>query len=349
MVVDERLQALLEQGEELGCLNLSAVSEFLQEADLDEDQTTGFFEQLEERGIALTDDCARPEAQSPVYVNGDLAVATTDALQLFLNEAGRYKLLTASEEVELAKRIERGDKEAKDLMINSNLRLVVSIAKKYQGHGISLLDLIQEGIIGLIRAVEKFDWRRGYKFSTYATWWIRQAVQRGVANKSRTIRIPVHIVEREQKISRAERELTTKLQRPPTDEEVANQAKLSLKHVQEVHAVARAVTSLDRPLGEEADTSFGDLIAGESAEPSEEVHVSLAEDAVRQAVETLPERERDVVKLRYGMDGDRDPKSLEEIGRELGITRERVRQIESQALGRLAEHREVAALGGSAA
>ncbi len=349
MVVDERLQALLEQGEELGCLNLSAVSEFLQEADLDEDQTTGFFEQLEERRIALTDDCARPEAQSAVYVNGDLAVATTDALQLFLNEAGRYKLLTAPEEVELAKRIERGDKEAKDLMINSNLRLVVSIAKKYQGHGISLLDLIQEGIIGLIRAVEKFDWRRGYKFSTYATWWIRQAVQRGVANKSRTIRIPVHIVEREQKISRAERELTTKLQRPPTDEEVANQAKLSLKHVLEVRAVARAVTSLDRPLGEEGDTSFGDLIAGESAEPSEEVHVSLAEDAVRQAVETLPERERDVVKLRYGMNGDRDPKSLEEIGRELGITRERVRQIESQALGRLAERREVAALGGNAA
>jgi RNA polymerase primary sigma factor len=345
MVVDERLQALLEQGEELGCLNLSAVSEFLQEADLDEDQTTGFFEQLEERGIALTDDCARPEAQSAVYVNGDLAVATTDALQLFLNEAGRYKLLTAPEEVELAKRIERGDKEAKDLMINSNLRLVVSIAKKYQGHGISLLDLIQEGIIGLIRAVEKFDWRRGFKFSTYATWWIRQAVQRGVANKSRTIRIPVHIVEREQKISRAERELTTKLERAPTDEEVASQAKLSVKHVQEVRAVARAVTSLDRPLGEEGDTSFGDLIAGESAEPSEEVHVSLAEDAVRQAVETLPERERDVVKLRYGMNGDRDPKSLEEIGRELGITRERVRQIESQALGRLAERREVAALG----
>jgi len=349
MAVDERLQALLDQGEELGCLNLSAVSDFLQEAELDEEQTAGFFEQLEERGIPLTDDCARPDAVESTYVNGDLAVATTDALQLFLNEAGRYKLLTASEEVELAKRIERGDKEAKDLMINSNLRLVVSIAKKYQGHGISLLDLIQEGIIGLIRAVEKFDWRRGYKFSTYATWWIRQAVQRGVANKSRTIRIPVHIVEREQKISRAERELTTKLERPPTDEEISKKTKLSLKHVREVRAAARAVTSLDKPVGAEGDASFGDLIAGEDAEPSEEVHVSLAERAVRTAVETLPEREREVVKLRYGMNGDRDPQSLEEIGRTLGITRERVRQIEAQALARLAERREVAALGESAA
>jgi RNA polymerase primary sigma factor len=345
MPVDERLQILLEQGEELGCLNLSAVSDFLQEAELDDEQTTGFFEQLEERGIALTDDCARPDAEESTYVNGDLAVATTDALQLFLNEAGRYKLLTASEEVELAKRIERGDRAAKDLMINSNLRLVVSIAKKYQGHGISLLDLIQEGIIGLIRAVEKFDWRRGYKFSTYATWWIRQAVQRGVANKSRTIRIPVHIVEREQKISRAERELTAKLERPPTDDEVAKKSKLSLKHVQEVRAAARAVTSLDKPMGAEGDTSFGELIAGESVEPSEEVHLTLAESAVRSAVETLPERERAVVKLRYGMDGDPDPKSLEEIGRQLGLTRERVRQIEAQALRRLAERREVAALG----
>src|SRR5437773_4721412 len=306
MVVDERLQALLEQGEELGCLNLSAVSEFLQEADLDDDQTTGFFEQLEEKGIALTDDCARPDVVGSTYVNGDLAVATTDALQLFLNEAGRYSLLTAAEEVELAKRIEDGDKEAKDLMINSNLRLVVSIAKKYQGHGISLLDLIQEGIIGLIRAAEKFDWRKGFKFSTYATWWIRQAVQRGVANKSRTIRIPAHIVEREQKIARAERELTLKLERPPTDDEVANHAKLSPKHVAEVRAAARAVTSLDRPVGEEGDMRYGDLFAGESREPMDEVHLSFAENAVRHAVDTLPEREKVVVKLRYGMDGDPD-------------------------------------------
>jgi RNA polymerase primary sigma factor len=349
MAVDERLQTLLEQGEEAGCLNLSAVNEFLQEADLDDEQVEGFFEQLEERHIPLTDDCGRAHAPEGTYVNGELAAATTDALQLFLNEAGRYKLLTAQEEVELAKRVERGDKEAKDLMINSNLRLVVSIAKKYQGHGISLLDLIQEGIIGLIRAVEKFDWRRGYKFSTYATWWIRQAVQRCVANKSRTIRIPVHIVEREQKIARAERALTAKLERPPTDEEVAKQTKLSLKHVKEVRAAARAVTSLDKPVGNEGDAKLGDVIAAEQGEPSEEVHVSLTENAVRHAVEELPEREREVVKLRYGMDGDTDPKSLEEIGRIMGLTRERVRQIESQALGRLAERREIEALSDRAA
>jgi RNA polymerase primary sigma factor len=347
MAVEARLQALLEQGEELGCLNLSAVSEFLQEADLDEEQVEGFYEQLEERNIALTDDCARPDAAEQTYANGELAAATTDALQLFLNEAGRYKLLTAAEEVELAKRIERGDREAKELMINSNLRLVVSIAKKYQGHGISLLDLIQEGIIGLIRAVEKFDWRRGFKFSTYATWWIRQAVQRGVANKSRTIRIPVHIVEREQKIARAERELTLKHGRAPSDAEVARHAKLSPKHVAEVRAAARAVTSLDRPVGEEGDTRYGDLFAGETPEPMEEVHVSFAENAVRHAVEALPDREREVVKLRYGMDGDPDPKSLEEIGRTLGLTRERVRQIEAQALQRLAERREIEALEGT--
>src|SRR6188508_1534657 len=250
--------AFVEHGAESGCVEISQLQEFVDTNDLGDEEVARLYEQLEEHHVDISDDCGKQEADS-TYINGDLAVVTTDALQLFLNEMARYPLLTAEEEVELAKRIERGDKEAKDRMINSNLRLVVSIAKKYQGHGLSLLDLIQEGVIGLIRAVEKFDWRRGYKFSTYATWWIRQAVQRGVANKSRTIRIPVHIADREQKIGRAERELMAKLGRPPTDEEVSAASKISLKHLKEVREAARAVTSLDKPLGDDNDASFGDL------------------------------------------------------------------------------------------
>jgi RNA polymerase primary sigma factor len=342
------VQALIAQGEEQGCLNLSAFAEFVQEHDLSEDEVDALHHELDERGIELTDDCARTRSDDAVYVNGDLATATTDALQMFLNEAGRYPLLTAEQEVELAKRIERGDKEAKDLMVNSNLRLVVSIAKKYQGHGLSLLDLIQEGIIGLIRAVEKFDWRRGFKFSTYATWWIRQAVQRGVANKSRTIRIPVHIVERETKIARAERQLAAKFGRQPTEQEIAKAAKMPLKQVREVRQAARAVTSLDKPVGSESDSTFGELFGDESALPEEEVHVSLAEEALRRAVADLPERQQEILRLRYGLDGGEDPKSLEEIGRLLGITRERVRQIEAHALEALAVKREIEALRSAA-
>jgi RNA polymerase primary sigma factor len=340
----DQLRALIEHAEETGCINLSAFTQLLTELDLDDEEVSTLYEQFDERGIELTDDCSLPDVNETHFSNETVAAMTTDSLQLFLNEAGRYPLLTAAEEVELAKLIERGDLRAKDKMINSNLRLVVSIAKKYQGHGLSLLDLIQEGIIGLIRAVEKFDWRRGYKFSTYATWWIRQAVQRGVANKSRTIRIPVHIVEREQKIARAERELTLKLERPPTDDEVAKTAKLSLKHVREVRAAARAVASLDKPLGDEGDTAFGDIVATDKADVEEEVVVGLSEDVLRAAVAKLPEREQQVIKLRYGLDGDQDPKSLEMIGREMGLTRERVRQIETQALERLAREREIAAL-----
>ena len=340
----DHLRVLMEHGEEIGCINMSAFTVLVQELELDEDELNGLYEQIETRGIELTDDCALPEVHEATYVNGDVAAMTTDSLQLFLNEAGRYPLLTAAEEVELAKAIERGDPAAKDRMVNSNLRLVVSIAKKYQGHGLSLLDLIQEGIIGLIRAVEKFDWRRGFKFSTYATWWIRQAVQRGVANKSRTIRIPVHIVEREQKIARAERELIAQLERAPTEEELAKKTKLSVKHVKEVRAAARTVASLDKPIGDDSDTAFGDLVAQESGNVEEEVVVSLGDDALHRAIATLPPREMLVIKLRYGIDANQDPKSLEEIGREMGITRERVRQIETQALARLAEQREVAAL-----
>ena len=287
----EALKPLLEAGEEAGCVNLSEFSQLIQELELDDDELERIYAELEERHISLTDDCGRQLDDDSTYINGDLAQATTDSLQLFLNEAGRYPLLTAAEEVELAKRVERGDQAAKDRMINSNLRLVVSIAKRYQGHGLSLLDLIQEGVIGLIRAVEKFDWRRGYKFSTYATWWIRQAVQRGVANKSRTIRIPVHIAEREQRIGRAERELVAKLGRPPTDDEVANAARMSLKHLQEVRAAARAVTSLDKPLGEDNDASIGDLVPTEQESIEEEVQVSLTEATLRAAVDGLPGRE----------------------------------------------------------
>jgi len=342
------IAVLIEHGEEHGCVHMTELYEIVQKLELEEDDIEQLLERLETHGIELTDDCSRAIEEEVTYTNDALATSTTDALQLFLNEAGRYPLLTAAQEVELAKRIERGDKHAKDVMVNSNLRLVVSIAKKYQGHGLSLLDLIQEGIIGLIRAAEKFDHRKGFKFSTYATWWIRQAVQRGVANKARTIRIPVHIVEREQKISRAERELVAQLERTPTDEEVSQKAKLPLKQVREVRAAARAVASLDKPVGENDSARFGDMFASEERTPDEEVEVQLTETALREAVAELPEREQRIVRLRYGLNGDTDPKSLEEIGRIMGITRERVRQLEAEALRRLAERREIAAIKSAA-
>jgi RNA polymerase primary sigma factor len=344
----DQLQQLLQLGEEKGCLNLSQFSEVAQELDLDAEELAGLYEQLDERNIELTDDCARelvPPAEDEVEIaNGELAAATTDALQLFLNEAARYQLLTAEQEVELAKGIERGDERAKERMINANLRLVVSIAKRYQGHELSLLDLIQEGVIGLIRAVEKFDYRKGFKFSTYATWWIRQAVQRGVANKSRTIRLPVHIVEREARIARAERELTAKLGRAPTQDEVARHAKLPLKQVREVKAAARTVTSLDRPLGEDDGTSLGELLPSQDDSADEELEVSLRFEALHRALAQLPDREQQVLSYRFGLGAEDQPLSLEEIGRRLGITRERVRQIERRALEQLARSRELGAL-----
>src|SRR5215471_1792408 len=250
-MTQDPIAVIVEHGEEHGCVHMTELHEIVQKLELEEDDIEHLLERLETHGIELTDDCSRAIEEDVSYTNEEIASATTDSLQLFLNEAGRYPLLTAAQEVELAKRIENGEKEAKDLLVNSNLRLVVSIAKRYQGHGLTLLDLIQEGIIGLIRAAEKFDWRKGFKFSTYATWWIRQAVQRGVANKARTIRIPVHIAEREQKISRAERELVAKLERAPTDEEIAERSKLPLKQVREVRSAARAVASLDRPVGDD--------------------------------------------------------------------------------------------------
>src|SRR4051794_8053335 len=342
------IDLLIEHGEEHGCINMTELYEVINRLELEEVDTEAVLERLQEKGIDVTDDCSRIQEEEVTYTNDALAGMTADALQLFLNEIGRYPLLTAAQEVEIAKRIERGDARAKDQMINSNLRLVVSIAKHYQGHGLSLLDLIQEGIIGLIRAAEKFDWRKGFKFSTYATWWIKQAVQRGVANKARTIRIPVHVVEREQKVLRAEREFLAKHERTPTDDEIAEESKLSLKHVREVRTAARAVASLDKPVGEGDSAGFGDLFASDSPRPDEVVEVELTERAIHRAVNDLPQREQTIVKLRYGLDGDPETKSLEEIGRIMGITRERVRQIEAEALRRLAEWREFEGLRHSA-
>jgi RNA polymerase primary sigma factor len=335
--------ALMARGEERGCINLSELDELVQALDLGDEDVDALEAHLESHGIDLGDDCGRAGVEPTTFRNGELAAATTDALQLFLNEIRRYPLLTAEQEVELSKRIEQGDLEAKERMINSNLRLVVSIAKKYQGQELSLLDLIQEGIFGLIRAAEKFDWRKGYKFSTYATFWIRQAIQRGLANKARTIRIPVHIGQRERKIVRAERDLSAKLGREPSDDEIAREAELPLDQVEEVREAARTVTSLDRPVGEEGDTALGDLLEGGSPPPDQEGEVSLSEQLLRRTIEELPETERDVITLRFGLTGD-EPQPLRETGRRLGLSAERVRQIESRALKRLAMRRELEAL-----
>jgi RNA polymerase primary sigma factor len=344
MLLPDEVRAFVERLDAGACVELSEVDAIVEAQHLDEEEAAAFYDELEAHGVEVRDDCGRAVGDGPAVVNGEMTHSTTDALQLFLNEMGRYRLLTAAEEVELAKRIERGDLEAKELMVNSNLRLVVSIAKKWQGHELTLLDLIQEGIIGLIRAVEKFDWRKGYKFSTYATWWIRQAIQRGVANKARTIRVPTHVVQREQKMARVERELRQKLDRQPTDAEIAKAARLKLEHVQQVREAARTVTSLDRPLGDDGGGSLGDLVAGEAAAPDEELHVSLRESALRRALESLPEEEREVIELRFGMNGDDEPHSLAEVGRRLGLRPERVKEIESEALGRLAVARELESL-----
>ena len=342
-VAREDVAVLLERAEAEGCIQLSEVEELVERAELAEEDVAGLLEEIDARGIELRDDCGR-EGAGPTYVNGELAAATTDALQLFLNELARYPLLSAAQEVELAKRIERGDQRAKQQMINSNLRLVVSIAKRYQGRGLSLLDLIQEGVLGLIRAVEKFDWRRGFKFSTYATWWIRQAVQRGIANQSRTIRIPVHVGERERQIGRVQGELMLRLGRSPTDDEIAVALGLPPEQIQQVRGAARAVTSLDQPVGEEGEASLRELLAAEGIEPSEEVELSLREDALRRAVAALPDPERDVIRLRYGMNGDEGPHTLAEIARRLDLTPEQVGTLEERALERLALERELEAL-----
>jgi RNA polymerase primary sigma factor len=342
-----QIDALISRGDAEGCVTLSELSELAQELELSDEEAQALADRLEARGIEVADDCGRAADTPPTYANGELATMTGDALQLFLRDVRRHPLLTAAEEVELAKRIERGDLEAKERMVNSNLRLVVSLAKKYQGHELSLLDLIQEGILGLIRAAEKFDWRKGYKFSTYATFWVRQALQRGVANQGRTIRIPVHIGQRERKIARVERELAVKMERAPTDEEIAKAADITVQELEETREAARTVTSLDRPIGEAGDAELGDLFASDEPEPSEEVEIGLRQEAVRSALENLSDQERRVIQLRYGINGD-NPTPLREAGRQLGLSPERVRRIEHQALERLAGTREVAGLSEAA-
>jgi len=332
------LQELVDAAEQTGSLRYSELAEAIDLLRLDALEIDAVYRALEQRGIEIEQQQQEPQPAPPPPQ--PVVETTTDALQLFLRDAGRHPLLTAAQEVELAKRIERGDGQAKQTMIQSNLRLVVSIAKNYRNQGLPFLDLIQEGTLGLIRAVEKFDWRRGYKFSTYATWWIRQAVARALADKARTIRMPVHIVERMQKLNRAERTLWTQLGREPTLEEIAEEANLPIAQAHEVKAAARASTSLDQPVGDTEDAVFGDFVAGDGPLPDEQVEISLRCQALAEALAALSERERKVLILRYGLD-DAEPKTLEEIGRRLGLTRERVRQIETEALKRLARLREM--------
>ena len=274
-----------------------------------------------------------------------LPEANTDALDLFLRDAGRRPLLTAAQEVGLMKRVERGDLDAKKTMIESNLRLVVSIAKRYRHQGLPFLDLIQEGTLGLIRAVEKFDWRRGFKFSTYATWWIAQAVARGLADKARTIRMPVHIVERMQKLNRAERTLSAELRREPSLAELAERAGLSFEQALEITVASQASTSLDQPLGEQEDALFGDLVPGGGRLPEEEVEETLRNEALAAALARLGTRERNVIVCRYGLHGS-EPETLQQIGLRLGVSRERVRQLEKDALKKLAPLCETESLAG---
>ena len=281
----------------------------------------------------------REREEEGLDLSFDAAAGGVDTLNLFMNQLGNYKLLTAAEEVELAKKIERGDRAAKERMINSNLRLVVHVARRYMGQGVALGDLIQEGVIGLNRAVEKFDWRKGFKFSTYATWWIRQACQRAISNQSRTIRVPAHVHERRVKLARIARQFEAEHGREATNDELAEAASFELRHVEEALGAVEASVSLNLAVGEDGGGELGDLFADPTAaDPAEEAGESLRREAVRAALRRLPDRERRILELRFGFDGEQQP--LESIGRELGLTRERVRQLEREGLSQLAHELE---------
>ena len=343
----EGARSLVEAAEERGHVEPTELEAFALEHDLDDADVEQLTRELEAIGLEVNDPRseedakpAQPEQKTP---SPAVVVGSADSLQLFLADVGRHKLLTASEEVTLAKAIERGDLLAKRRMIESNLRLVVSIAKGYRGLGVPFLDLIQEGTLGLNRAVEKFDWRRGFKFSTYATWWIRQSVQRAVANHARTIRVPVHVVERQQKLSRAARRLEVELGREATKEELAEATGLPMQHVDEALGAAQASVSLNQTVGSDDEGELGDLFADrEAADPFDEAEESLRRQGVRKALDALPERERRILELRFGFDGE--PWTLEAIGHELDLTRERVRQLEAQALARLSALRELSSV-----
>jgi RNA polymerase primary sigma factor len=327
---DAALAAFLQHAQERGFVRADEIDALRQEFELDEETLVALRAALEDADVEIEEDETAAEL--------DLTPSTpttTDSLQLFLNGIGQYDLLTADQEVALAKRIERGDREAKEQMVNANLRLVVSLAKRYQGHGVPLLDLIQDGVIGLNRAVEKFDWRKGFKFSTYATWWIRQACQRAVANQSATIRVPVHVQERRQKLRRARQRIEVAEGRTPSTEELAEAAQLKLEHVEEALGAVEASVSLNQTIGD-GDGEFGDLFPDTHADdPVELADISFEHERLRQALASLDEREQRVLELRFGIGERGEQRSLEQIGRELGLTRERIRQLEARGMKRL--------------
>ncbi|MCS7006597.1 MAG: sigma-70 family RNA polymerase sigma factor [Thermoleophilia bacterium] len=332
MLATEEAQRLLESGLRTGTLHADDVALALDDLDLDPVQLDELYSVLEDARIEVVHE---DEPAADVEPEAEAGELSTDALQLFLKDIGRVPLLTAAQEVELAKRIERGDEEAKRAMIEANLRLVVSIAKRYRNQGLPFLDLIQEGTIGLVRAVEKFDYRKGFKFSTYATWWIRQAVARAIADKGRTIRMPVHVVEKLNRILRAERKLRAELGREPTVEEIARELEMPVEEVEHIRRSAQTPVSLERPVGDDDESEFGHFLADESTPlPDELAEDTLQREALRSILSALSERERRVLEMRYGLDGQ-PPRTLDEVGRAFNVTRERIRQIEHQGLKKL--------------
>jgi RNA polymerase primary sigma factor len=341
----DEARALLEHGRAKGSLDADELALALDELDLDPTQIDALYtalddEQIEVVGVGATteEDDERERAWAAE------TEVSTDTLQLFLKDIGKVPLLTAAQEVELSKRIERGEHAAKQAMVEANLRLVVSIAKRYRNQGLPFLDLIQEGTIGLVRAAEKFDWRKGFKFSTYATWWIRQAVARAIADKGRTIRMPVHVVEKLNKINRAERKLRAELAREPTSEEIARDLDLTVEEIEQIKRSAQTPVSLEKPVGDEEESEFGHFLTDESEPlPDEAAEVSLRRDALRSILDALSPRERQVLEMRYGLDGQQ-PRTLDEVGRAFNVTRERIRQIEHQSLKKLRVLAEAAAV-----